>query len=179
MLSEKAVVFLMHIVAVSTVMRIACTAVSEDSACETISSNVEIHYTGGESISISDQEEMFALLIATIKAQNVSGDFSEIGTIENVEVSSAISDANGAGGGLNTAQTAGIPAGVVGAFLIILGGVVIGYCMMRGGRDDDEHNESNNVHSDQRGDVIEAEAIAVIDDEEKDKKWKFNPSRFL
>lgn len=160
----------------------SCTATSEGSVCETLLSNVEIHYTG-EPVSTSDKEEMFAVLIATIKAQAASGDFSEIGTIENVEVSSEISDANGYGNGLNIAQTAGIPAGVVGAFLIILGGVVIGYCMMRGknddGDDDGEHRESNNVNTDQRGDVIEAEAIAVIDDEEKESKWKFNPSKFL
>ena len=151
---------------------------SEDSVCESLSSNVEIHYTG-EPVTSSDQEEMFALLVATIQAQATDGDFSEIGTVENVEVSSEISDANGSG--QNIAQTAGIPAGVVGAFLVIVGGIVIGYCMMRGGRDDDnEHNESNNVSSNQRGgDVVEAEAIAVIDDEEKESKWKFNPSKFL
>ena len=54
--------------------------------------------------------------------------------------------------------------------------------MMRGKNNDDddgEHHESNNVNTDQRGDVIEAEAIAVIDDEEKESKWKFNPSKFL
>ena len=125
---------------------------------------------------------MFAVLIATIKAQAVSGDFSEIGTIENVELSSEVSSANG--NGLNVAQTAGIPAGVVGAFLVIVGGIVIGYCMMRGrnGDDDDDepnHPSNNNVNAEQRGDVVEAEAIAVIDDEEKDSKWKFNPSKFL
>ena len=149
---------------------------SDDSSCDTISSNVEIHYTG-EPVSTSDQEEMFAVLVATIKAQAISGDFSEIGTIENVEVSSEISNANG--NGLNVAQTAGIPAGIVGAFLVILGGVVIGYCMMRGNKNDDDPNESNNVQAEQRGDVVEAEAIAVIDDDEKESKWKFNPSKFL
>lgn len=158
-----------------------CTSTSEENACEALTSNVEIHYTG-EPVSTADQEEMFALLIATLKAQAASGDFSEIGTIENIQLSSAISDANG-GGGLNTAQTAGIPVGVVGAFLVILGGVAIGYCMMRGSDDgDDAHHASNNnaAASDQRGgDVIEAEAIAVIDDEEKESKWKFNPSKFL
>ena len=153
-----------------------CTSTSDDSTCDTISSNVEIHYTG-EPVSTSDQEEMFAVLIATIKAQGVSGDFSEIGTIENVELSSEISTANG--NGLNVAKTAGIPAGVVGAFLVIVGGIVIGYCMMRGNGDDEPTNASNNVNTEQRGDVIEAEAIAVIDDDEKESKWKFNPSKFL
>lgn len=149
---------------------------SDESTCDTISSNVEIHYTG-EPVSTSDQEEMFAVLIATIKAQGASGDFSEIGTIENVELSSEISTtANGNGN--NVAKTAGIPAGVVGAFLVIVGGIVIGYCIMRG-NGDDEPNASNNVNTEQRGDVIEAEAIAVIDDDEKDSKWKFNPSKFL
>jgi tetrahydromethanopterin S-methyltransferase subunit F len=150
---------------------------SDDSSCDTITSNVEIHYTG-DPVTTSDQEEMFAVLIATIKAQAASGDFSEIGTIENVELSSEITTTNG--NGLNVAKTAGIPAGVVGAFLVIVGGIVIGYCMMRGNGDDDEPNASNNVNTEQRGDVVEAEAIAVIDEEEeKDSKWKFNPSKFL
>jgi hypothetical protein len=155
----------------------SCNSTITDSACEIIYSNVEIHYTG-EPVSTSDQEEMFDLLVVTIQAQAANGDFSEIGTIENVEVSSEISGSTGSGS--NIAQTAGIPAGVIGAFLVIVGGVVIGYCMMRGRDDDaDEHNESNDVTTAQRGDVVEAEAIAVIDDEEKESKWKFNPSKFL
>ena len=155
-----------------------CTSTNADHTCDTISSNVEIHYTGTP-VTASDQEEMFAVLIATIKAQAADGDFSEIGTIENVEVSSEISSANG--NGSNVAQTAGIPAGVVGAFLVVLGGVVIGYCMMKKDRHED-HQESNDVPTAQRGanDVVEAEAIVVVDDEEKkDSKWKFNPSKFL
>jgi hypothetical protein len=154
-----------------------CTNISNENICDSVSSSVDIYYKG-EAITEADQQDMFALLIATIEAQAASGDFSEIGTVENIELTSAIS--NSTGSGLNIAKTAGIPAGLVGAFLVILGGVVIGWCVMRGKNDDTEYNQSENVNPNARGDVVEAEAIAIIEDDEgKDSKKKFNPSKFL
>jgi hypothetical protein len=136
-------------------------------------------------VTTDDENEMFALLFVTIEQQAREGYFSDIGTIENMELTSTISNSTQPDGDANIAKTAGIPIGVVGGTLVVLAAGIAAYCIMYGGccmRGDTDGDDQQNHNKDTtdmapHGDVIVAEAIVIENDE--GGEYKKSKSRFL
>jgi hypothetical protein len=141
--------------------------------CDTMSSGVQIYFQG-RNVSDADEMEMFALLITTIQEQARDGSFSDIATVERVALTSSISNATESGGSNDTAQTVGIPTGLVGGVLLIAVGALLGYCFLCRSRDAAEDDKQTDE------DIIVAEAIVVENEEEEDMYHKkMSKTRFL
>lgn len=151
-----------------------CPGGMNETSCDTISSRVHIYFSG--SSSDADQTEMFALLIATIQEQARDGAFRDVATVERVALTSSISDdASGGDNDATTAQTVGIPTGVVGGVLLIAAVALLGYCFLCRGRDDEDNDHLK------EDDIIVAEAIVVENDAEEEDMYhkKKSKTRFL
>lgn len=159
-----------------TIMSAECQGMNDTQVCDTISSRVQIYFQGG-SASDGDETEMFALLITTIQEQARDGSFRDIATVERVALTSSISNATEttSGGGNDTAQTVGIPTGVVGGLLVIAAVAILGYCFLCRGRDGEDDDDKQKDE-----DIIVAEAIVVENEKEEDLYHKKkSKTRFL